>query len=285
MRGLLFGLSCMVFACHATKADAAGLGKNQEILEFIAETAILETSGDALALCSLVRERTVFGTRVLSTSKGYALATNRCEANAYYPFSTVQLANAQSAGFISKDIPSKSWISRVQPIWKYVLLTLIGLVIVLAGRTRIKEALDTAKQRRQTKAVGAVARNTLDAMCHVAKVDGTVDKAEIKLIVALNEELNGDTFTADQIHEMIERSDANLPPSGFSRFTKGLQPSDYCTIMRACLMVAAADGTMTNDERRFISTLSSKLQISDQEVANILRQLVGKKRQSAAQPA
>jgi len=286
MRTLVLGLlACALFTNAPTPADAGRGGGTQEIFEFVSTTELIDADGNDLALCHLIKQNTAFGLPILSTSKGYALAVNNCETETYYKFTSAELMEAQAEGLIATDIPAEPSIGLVRTIWKYTFLSLVGLAILFGIGISLQRKFKTSKRRKKMGNATNVALNTLDAMCHIAKVDGDVDASEIRLISDISEKLTGTAFSDEKILEMIDLSDARLSPKEFSRFSKGLKPSEYRTVMQGVMMVAAADGQMAEDEKKFIGNLSASLKMPQNEVVSMLRDLLGGDNRTQPSPA
>jgi tellurite resistance protein len=269
-------LAALMTVTLATDAEARRGGGTKEVLEFVAPTNLIDTGGAVLSLCHLVEKNTFVGISIFSTSQGYALATDKCEVDNFYPLETAEFQALQSEGRIAAELPAEPSIGLVRTLWKYTFLGFVWTAIAVAALMALRVKMRTRKRRKEIGKVSKVALNTLDAMCHVAKTDGHIDAEEIRAIAAASEKLTGTAFEHEKIEKMIELSEKKLPPKAFDRFTKGLRPSEYDTVMRGVLMVSAVDGNLAKEELDFIGNLAAVLKVSQGEILAMLDELTGK---------
>ncbi len=275
MRILMTALMATTVLATATHQAEAARGGTQENLEFVADTQFSDNTGAALSLCHLVRQKTVFSIPLHTSSKGYALAPNGCETESYFPFTAQDLAAAQADQMLAGTIPAEPSIGPVRTASNYALLGFGGFVLLFGLKNWLGQKFSGGRKATGTGKTSQLSINALDAMCHMAKADGQVDGSEVTLIAAAAQKLTGMTFAPDRVAQMIDRSQTGLTELDCARFAHGLNRDELRMVLRGVIMVATADGRMAAAESDFLSNLSAAFNVSQAEVLNIMKSVMG----------
>ncbi|MEM8536552.1 MAG: TerB family tellurite resistance protein [Pseudomonadota bacterium] len=269
----------------ATPADARrGAGAEAQSLIFVSPTEF-DDNGTPLALCHLVNTHSAIMVNFWRTLEGYALATDNCATDQYYEFSNAQLAAAQAAGMVPATIPSEPKMSAgtvANGFWGW------GLVIAVLAFAGLK-ARNIAGRTKQRQAMMSdatpAARAVLDVMCHAAKADGFVADSEVQMIKSAAEQMTGAQFDLQIVKQMAKLAEETLDKNGFKRLIKGRTRLEMLDMMRAVLMVAAADGRLDGKEKHFVGGLAQAMQMDGNTVGALLQEVVGGGGGAEPQPA
>jgi uncharacterized membrane protein YebE (DUF533 family) len=283
MRNLFAGfLTALFLTAMATPADARGSGyaTAQELL-FVSTTEFTNDDGP-LALCHLVKTHSVLFINVWRTLEGYAIADNSCLTDMYFDMTSAELEAGKATGMIPASVPSQPKLSLTQMAEGAWGLGALALLLAFAGF----KALQVSQRRKQRMSIvsGATseAQAILDAMCHAAKADGYVAPSEVDMIKRAAEEMTGQSFQQDVVKRMADLAEEKLDLKGFKRLINGQSRHAQLDMMRAVLMVVAADGKLDGKEKVFVGGLAQAMKMDGGTVADLLAEVMG---QQAAVPA
>ncbi|MDA5095151.1 DUF533 domain-containing protein [Aliiroseovarius sp. KMU-50] len=274
MRYLIFTLAALASILVADAAEARrGGGSTSQTMLFVAETPI-ELDGQPYALCHLVDDSKVLFIPLFRSVEGYVLAANRCAAEEYYELPTERFVEGKADGAFPADLPDTPKLSTSAMInghWGWVIvLGFIGFAVVAWLKTR--------KRRTERQALmgdlSPVAKAILDAMCHAAKADGNIDETEVVQIARIAQEMTGETFDLTTVRRMSELAEEKPADNYFKSLAKGLNPNEASLMMKAVLMVVAADGTLGGKEQGFVGRLAKVLKLGGEQVNALLNQVV-----------
>ncbi len=106
----------------------------------------------------------------------------------------------------------------------------------------------------------------------VSLADGSVDDAEVETIRQLYAQLSGTEMSHDEIHaevEALQRSGSDVEHA-LGDITHMLNEHGKELVVRAALMVAAADGTFDDGEQALIQRIAGVLEMSAAHVNGIV---------------
>jgi len=268
----------------ATPADARRGGAEAQSLIFVSPTE-LDSNGEPLALCHLVNTHSVLFVNLWRSIESYALATNNCATDQYYDFSATQLAAAQAAGMVPANVPAEPKMALgtvANGFWGW------GLVIALLGFAGMKARNVAGRTKQRQSMMGdatPVAKAMLDAMCHAAKADGFIAESEVQMIKGAAEQMTGEAFNLATVKDMAKLAEEKLDANGFKRLIKGRTRPEMLDMMRAVLMVTAADGRLDGKEKQFVGGLAQAMKMDGNTVSALLQEIVGGAGGAAPQPA
>ena len=266
--GLVTALAALIFA---TTAEARrGGGGTVEFMDHVAEFSgpMLDNSGAQLSLCHLVEDMHVLYVPLYYTSKGYVLAPNRCDSDSYYDLNEGGLAEAQAQGLLPADIPAEPSINLA----RRVPTILVGLFFLALIGTFIRQKMNKDKRLAEMGAIPLVAQRVLDVACHAARVDGDTSEAEVAVIADITRQITGTAIEPERVRKMISLSVKSPQAAHFKAFVKGLDASQNEMLIRAALMVIAADGQIAKAEQNFLNQLASAAGITQQRFNEVLAQ-------------
>lgn len=273
---ILACLGGIILCLSTTPADARrGDGGWSEELQFVTTTDIA-----GLSLCHLVKRRTVIGIPLNTSSLGYTLAANKCDADAYWDFTAQEMVIAQANGLIDPAIPTTPAISTAQALGNRRIYGLggvgIGVLIFLCAKLRASKHWG----RRKTNAPSSLHFAILDAMCKTAKANGVIDPGEVVTIQNVYAKLTGKTLRGEEITSVLENIPAAINVAELESAGKALSGSERLMVVKASLMVAVSDGEIRQPEHITVVSLARALKVSGDEFRAMLAQMVAA--QSAA---
>ncbi|MEJ8560218.1 DUF533 domain-containing protein [Yoonia sp. GPGPB17] len=282
MRHLFIGLfAAFLTAAAATQAEARGSYSTTQSMLFVSATE-MDDNGAPLALCHLVTTRAVIFVNVWRTLEGYALAEDNCQTDQYYAMSSEDLLSAQAAGMIPKGIPATPKLALGKLAEGFWGLGALAALLAFAG----VKALQVQKRRKQRMSMvshaSPAAQSILDAMCHAAKADGYIAPSEVEMIQRTAQEITGEAFSLDLVKQMAQLAEEKLEAKGFARLVKNRSKLEQLDMMRAVLMVVAADGRLDGKEKAFVGGLAQAMRMDGGTVSALLQEVVGG---GAGQPA
>lgn len=281
------GLAATLALIAASPAEArrSGGGGSQEALLFIAETAIPNPEGGGtLALCHLVKHLTIFFVPVWTEMKGYAVAPDACTSDSYYDVDELQFKDGQKSGVFPISLPTAPELPRSARLRNWATLGAAALFLAFGLLGAARRAMRPARAGRRfgPKRDMTVASRALMAMCQVAKVDGQIDRSELKMINATLARITGRSFALSQISRMAEEAEPATDLRGFGELSSGLDADDRRMVLECALSVAVADGRIETAEHSYVTSLSRALDIGGDEFRTILGRIA---RHLHAQPS
>ena len=106
-------ITVSLFSGSAAQAKrAGGFWGTSEQLSLVTETQITDNKDQPLSLCHLTEKTHIIFAGVWRSSKGYAMATNKCDADSYFPVSAEQLAMGKVLGDFPENLPEQPSMSR-----------------------------------------------------------------------------------------------------------------------------------------------------------------------------
>jgi len=112
-------------------------------------------------------------------------------------------------------------------------------------------------------------------MCHAAKADGYIAPSEVEMIQRAAQEMTGETIGLDMVKQMAQLAEEKLDANGFKRLIKGRSKVEQLDMMRATLMVVAADGRLDGKEKAFVGGLAQAMKMDSGTVSALLQEVVG----------
>ena len=272
MRQLILILMASVLTMMATQPSEARRGgsKSQE-LHFVSSTTIPGAEGKVLSLCHLSTKNHIFGIGLWRSSDGYALSDANCEGEQYFTFTAAQFAEAQEQGLIDASISAEPKMTMNMIVSGFSGLVVIGLLLLLVLVKYISSLRRKKMRRNEMGDASVFHKAVLDVMCHAALSDGEVEATEITLIQNAARDLTGKEFAASEIEDLVRSCDKNPTPAQFKAFGKGVDITQSASLVRAALMVIAADGDLAKAEQKFISGLATGLGISNEALQQIIQ--------------
>lgn len=274
-----------VFAASPAAAAGFSFGSAKE-LSYIAETRVHSSTGaETMALCRVSTKYQAASIGFWRSNLGYALSDSGCLGEAYLALTVEDFAAYQQTGLISPDLPIHAKLSTTSILSGFFGTFILVFILAYTGLLN----LIRVSGRRKRKAGQTASVNTLAAMCHVAKADGALEKAEIDLIGRIVAEKTGRRFSSAQILQMIEMTEDSLDPEDYVGFGEGLTEEERMLVMEAALTVAVADGEIQAKEHSLVMNLAQGLGIRADQframLASVAEQLAGLNPSANANPA
>ncbi|KIC40056.1 hypothetical protein RA27_14525 [Ruegeria sp. ANG-R] len=259
---------------HAKRAG--GVWGTSEQMSLVAETQITNDQGQTLSLCHLTEKTHILFAGVWRSSMGYALATNKCDADSYYAVNAEQLTLGQAIGEYPNDLPTQPAMSFGDMISGFWGLCALVLLFALAGIKWAGQSARTSKRRAEMRGAAPAAVKAIDAMCHAAKADGRLDDSEIALMSDIAKQMTGETFDEARIRRMYDLAEAKPTEHQFASFGSGLSPDQKRMVLQAVLMIIGSDGDLDKRETDFVQKLAHGLKISGAEVKALFHSMYAK---------
>ena len=271
MRRLLTALCAGLCLFIAAEAQAKrGGGWAQELL-FLSETQIPGENGQNLSLCILAKQRTIIGfVNLWKSPESYVLASDKCAVEQYIPLEDAAFKAGQAEGVFPAELalpPKLGLKDQIVGAWglgALLLLIVAAIVKTIGSRRRAagrKAALGTMTDFQH---------RVIEVMCQAAFTDGEIASAEVDTIVSVAKNLTGQTYSVDQVRQIIASCDKNISDMKFKSYGKGLNEEEKITLIRAAMMVFAADGQLAKKEHTFLGKLAGGLGLSADKVRAIL---------------
>jgi hypothetical protein len=262
----------LMSACLALSSAPVHAAQTQEgwrqTLSFVADTAIENKS-----LCHLVRQNTLLGLPWLSESMGYVLAENACVSDSFEAITPEQFAAAQAEGLIAASVPAVPHFSLLQSAGRYTFFSLGGLLVLALLVFRTFGRRGPKPAGGITRISPAVAGSVLEAMCRIAKVNGTAGFDEIAIVRNVYTYLTGQDVEESAIESMLLAIPLPVEPDDLESLAEGLNKKEKRLMMRATLMVAVARGRIAEREHNLVTSLADKLRISGNDMRQMLTQI------------
>ncbi len=261
---------------EAQAKRAGGVWGTSEQLSLVAETQLTNDQGQLLSLCHLTEKTHIIFAGVWRSSMGYALATNKCDADSYYAVNAEQLALGQVVGEYPKDLPAQPAMSIGDMISGFWGLCALIVLFAFAGIKWAGRSARTSKRKAEMKGAAPAAIKAIDAMCHAAKADGKLDDSEIALMSDIAKQMTGETFDEPRIRRMYDLAEEKPTEHQFASFGRGLSPDQKRMVLQAVLMVIGSDGDLDKRETDFVQKLAHGLKISGPEVKALFHSMYAK---------
>lgn len=278
MKRILMGATALVFcASLADPAAARKRGSSAQKMLFVAETKMQGAKQENLALCHLIKDQGIFFINLFRSSEGYVLAGDNCVAESYYNLPDGNITAAKAAGAIASDVPDTPTLSFQEKLaghWGWLLVlgfVGFGLVGFMQKRKRSKMRAELLGD------INPVAKQMLDAMCHAAKADGSIDASEVAAIAAAASQITGETFSPETVSQIAHLAEADLDKKDFAKFVKGTDAAQKEAIMEGVLQVVAADGQLDGKEQAFVGGLAAASGMNSDKVNEILNRVLAEK--------
>ncbi len=114
-------------------------------------------------------------------------------------------------------------------------------------------------------------------MALMTLADGEVDDAEIEDMVRINEKVSGEAMTAEAMRAEVEATKRDAKP--LAEYLKGVtpyvNPKSKELIVKAALLIAAADGAFHEAERELIGEIGKALDLTPAHLNGIMSEMEG----------
>jgi len=260
----------------ATQAQARGLPiiyGTEDALDLVEMTTIPGPDDKPMALCHYSSKYHLFYLGFWRTSHGYALTTDGCVGETYYNISETDFKDAQSRGMISADLPAKAKMTMAQIASGFAGLGIIALIALFFIFKGIGGARRKSARKAEMGDIPKTAGQILDAMCHAAISDGSVDDSEVVKIAEIAQQMTGETFGADRIRTIISKASKSPSDNEFKAFGAGFGPDEKELVLKAVFAVIAADGQITESEHEFFVKTAQALMVDADTVRRIVSEV------------
>ena len=262
---LAFSLST---PAHA--APSGGLYGYAEKLLFASNTDFQGDNGPR-ALCTLVKDWHIFFIPVHREVQGYVLADGACVGPDYSEISTASMSLLLSSGMVTDNVPISPTLTVGWMFWNYASLIISALVIlfVVLSKTRRKPLDDLEIEiPRATQHTPMFDETLLTTMFHTARLTGDISQVTLQTLIKSYKTLTGTTVTPAMITAKYALSTDTLELLSIMPQFVGLERD---TLMKACVDVAAADGTIQKPEHDFLMALGHALGLESDMFRNQIR--------------
>ncbi len=257
----------------STPAQARGLPiiyGTQDSLDLVETTGIEGPNGKPLALCHYTSKYHLFYLGFWRVSHGYALAANGCDSDTYYDISEADFKEAQSNGQISANLPAKPkmTLNQIASGFGGLALVVIGALFLLmksVGGARRKSA-----RKAEMGEMPKVATQIVDAMCHAAISDGSLDDSEVATIAEIAKQMTGEALPETRIRAIVAKASPKPTDNEFKAFGAGLGPVEKELVLKAVFAVIAADGQIVDSEHTFFIKTAQALMVDADTVRRIV---------------
>lgn len=276
-----FLTAILTLSLHLTfvaPAEARGIPISygtEDALDLVEVTKIKGPSNAPMTLCHYTSKYHVAQLGFWRTSHGYALTDDNCAGSAYYDISASDFAEAQKDGLISADLPAVPKMSLKLIASGFAGFGIAALVVLILLTNMIVVARRKAARKAQMGDIPKAAAQILDAMCHAAISDGSVDDSEIVQIAEIAKQMTGEVFGASRIQTIISKASKTPSDSEFKAFGAGLAPDQKELLVKAVYTVVAADGQITKAEQEFFFKTAQALKIGDDTLNRIVNEAQG----------
>lgn len=260
----------------ATQAQARGLPiiyGTEDALDLVEMTTIPGPENKPMALCHYSSKYHLFYLGFWRTSHGYVLTDDSCAGDTYYDISETDFKDAQSRGMISTDLPAKAKMTMAQITSGFAGLGIIALIALFLLFKVIGGARRKSARKSEMGDIPKTAGQILDAMCHAAISDGSVDDSEVVKIAEIAQQMTGKTFGADRIRTIISKASKSPSDNEFKAFGAGLGPDEKELVLKAVFAVIAADGQITESEHKFFVKTAQELMVGADTVRRIVSEV------------
>lgn len=260
------------------QAEARGIPivyGTDDALTLIETTKIAGPNDAPMALCHYTSKYHLFYLGFWRTSHGYALTSDNCGGSAYYDITASDFETAQAEGLISADLPAKPKMSMNEIGSGFAGLGIIALIVLFFAFKMIAGARRKAARKAEMGDIPKAAAQILDAMCHAAISDGSVDDSEIVQIADIAQQMTGETFGAERIRTIITKASKTPSDAEIKAFGAGLAPDQQELLVKAVYTIIAADGQVSGGEKEFFIKTAQALMISADALNRIVNEAQG----------
>ncbi|WP_171124423.1 MULTISPECIES: TerB family tellurite resistance protein [unclassified Ruegeria] len=268
----------LFFGQEAQAGRAGGVWGTSEQMTLITPTDIEDNNGQNLSLCHLTKKTHIMFAGVWRSSIGYVMAPNKCDSDSYYNMPADRLELGKALGDFPSDLSTQPKMSRADMVSGFWGLGAIAVLLILAGAKKAGQSKRTKERYAEMGIANPAALQAMDAMCHAAKADGSLDAVEIATMANIAQQMTGETFDESRIRRIYNMAEAKPTDAQFAAFGRGLTADQKRMVMQATLMIVGADGDLDKAETVFIHKLAKGLGISVDEVKAMFQNM-------AAQPA
>jgi len=263
------------FASHAQAGGIPIIYGTDESFELIEETKIPGPTDKPLSLCHYTSKYHLFYLGFWRNSLGYALTEGSCEGDSYYKITEEQFKEEQTNGTISADLPLKPKMSLKLIASGFAGLGAIALIVLYFAFSAIKKSRRKSARKAEMGDIPKAARQILDAMCHAAISDGSVDNSEIVKIAEIAEQMTGEIFGAERIQSIIANASSDPSEKELKAFGDGMGPEQRELVIKAIFAVISADGEITEDENNFFIGTAQALMMDGDTVRRVVEEVRG----------
>ena len=256
-----------------SQAEARGVPiiyGTEDALDLVEMTTIPGPNDKPMALCHYTSKYHAFYLGFWRTSHGYALTDDGCAGDTYYDISEAEFKEAQNSGMISADLPSKARMNMGQIASGFAGLGLIALIVLFLLFKVIGGARRKSARKAEMGDIPKAASQILDAMCHAAISDGSVDDSEVVKIAEIAQQMTGETFGAERIRTIVGNASKKPSDNEFKAFGAGLAPDQKELLLKAVFTIIAADGQITESEHEFFIKTAQGMMMDGDTVRRIV---------------
>lgn len=258
MKFILTAFLVAVATCGFSTAAHAVAG-TAEFMDYVAETEVPnQTSGKQLSLCHLIEKWHVFFVPVYYSSKGYVLATDRCDTDRYAYLDEGDLGQMKAAELIPGSVPQTPSLSKLQFVTPFIwAVVIIGGIFIRSGKVR--------GQTPQGRAVAAdYMTRVLEVACRAALADGKIEDREIGAICGIASQFTSDPVHPDKMRDMVDYVRSQPETADYTALGQGLDEFERNQLMRVALTVIGPENANDGADKAFLDRLGMGLLI-DQE--------------------
>ncbi len=254
----------VAFMTASTPVDAGrGGGGTTEFLDLVHETQLPDPDGSgALSLCHLVKKWHAIFIPLWYQSQGYALATNRCDTDAYYSVNAGNLAGLKSDGLIPADTPATPSLSTMQMATPFLWG---GLVLLILGGKFLRRGKGSAGQGNVNNAHAEYMARVLEVACRAAGADGKIEDREVGVICAIAGNLTSQPVNPDGVRRMIDHINDQPTPFDYTGLGAGLDQVSRNQLLRVAMMVIGKDEMADGPGKEFIDKLARDLLVTPEQ--------------------
>ncbi len=125
-------MAALTTVITVTAAEARVFG-SRDTLEFVDYTSMLGEGSAPLSLCHVTSDQYIMFFPVYTTSLGYALAENECDANKYTLLGEDDLATEMAAGRLPSTLPPAPELSGGTVMKNNIVKAVLALIVLVGG--------------------------------------------------------------------------------------------------------------------------------------------------------
>ena len=274
---ILLALGLATFAAVQPAEARRGSSSTTQDLVFVAPTEWKDGAGAPLSLCMLTETRSKFFINFSRSAVSYALATQRCETDAFYDFDATAMANARAEGWLAPNLPETPHLSPVQIAGGYWGWGLVGGLVLFGGLSKLS-GFATGRRRRQALGkVDSFTERAAQVMGMAAAADGRIDKQEVVTICSVLERITGTSYPPDAVLDIIRNTGDGSISADLSPLSRDMTADHRELLVKAALMVVASDGDISSEESSFLSRLTAAMGLGQDQFNAIVDSTFGGK--------
>lgn len=269
-----FIASIFVFTLAANTAEArrgGGYGTSEN-LSFVAQTSEVD-NGQPLSLCHLTKTHHVLFMNFYRSVEGYGLAENNCDTESFYELSSDNLQALRTIGSIPKDVPDEPKLATADLLKGFWGWFVVAGGVAFAVFAQIKRKQRKAQREELMGNVDPAQRSIIDLICHAAKADGTIDREEVIAIQRIAQAILNINLDLPRIEQIATLAEEDLSESGIKTLLSNINVNGYGDVMRAVLMVVAADGVLDGKEKVLVGRMAKEMRISGEQLGAMLAEI------------